>query len=380
MLYIITENQNILKKVQPFVEELKIAFARTTKELLDYRIVTDTDTVLIATDEKVSKAQTSKFPRNTQVLTLTKDSVGEDLDVTLLFVKVLGHPRYGTFLHSPEVLISEPVKVVSAAPITVSEPFNPKAVTEKKTAKVVSKPTPKTSEKKEVKGFSLDKKDAKTTATFEKAESISEERKTSTKIVTEQKSINFKRDNIPVSAEVLKGETQVRLVEGQKGIREAVYELTIDDATGKVISKKELKDQSKVIKEPVNAVYHVLDKNAQPIKKPVEPVEIKKTVQPKGQSFKVVNKTPEVKAPVVKGAPAPFAFEAPTEPVVEQVDAPVSVVEEAPFDFGGAPVVPTEPVTEAVNDAPFAFESVEDNTGDDALNSLLNSDIAKKLM
>ena len=370
MLYIITENQTILKKVQPFVDELKIAFARTTKELLDYRIVTDTDTVLIATDEKVSKAQTSKFPRNTQVLTLTKDSVGEDLDVTLLFVKVLGHPRYGTFLHSPEALISEPVKVVSAAPKTVTEPFNPATVTEKKSSKTVSKPTPKTSEKKEV----------KTTATFEKAEPVSEERKTSTKIVKENKSINFKRDNIPVSAEVLKGETQVRLVEGQKGIREAVYELTIDDATGKVVSKKELKDQSKVIKEPVNAVYHVLEKTAQPIKKPIEPIVPKKPVQPKGQSFKVVNKTPEVKAPVVEEIPAPFAFEAPTEPVAEQVDTPVSVVEEAPFDFGGVPEVPTEPVTEVVNDAPFAFEPVEDNTGDDALNSLLNSDIAKKLM
>ena len=372
MLYIITENQTILKKVQPFVEELKIAFARTTKELLDYRIVTDTDTVLIATDEKVSKAQTSKFPRNTQVLTLTKDSVGEDLDVTLLFVKVLGHPRYGTFLHSPEALISEPVKVVNINPQTVSEPFNPaKAVAEKKTlTKVVSKSTPKVSEKK----------DTKNTATFEKAEPVSEERKTSTKIVKENKSINFKRDNIPVSAEVLKGETQVRLVEGQKGIREAVYELTIDDATGKVVSKKELKDQSKVIKEPVNAVYHVLEKTAQPIKKPVEPVVSKKPVQPKGQSFKIVNKTSEVKAPVVEEAPAPFAFEAPTETVAEKTDTPVSVVEEAPFDFGGVPEVPTEPVAEVVNDAPFAFEPVEDNTGDDALNSLLNSDIAKKLM
>lgn len=370
MLYIITENQNILKKVQPFVEELKIAFARTTKELLDYRIVTDTDTVLIATDEKVSKAQTSKFPRNTQVLTLTKDSVGEDLDVTLLFVKVLGHPRYGTFLHSPEVLISEPVKVVSAAPKTVTEPFNPATVTEKKTSKVVSKPTPKVSEKKEV----------KTTATFEKAEPVSEERKTSIKIVKEEKSINFKRDNIPVSADVLKGETQVRLVEGQKGVREAVYELTIDDTTGKVISKKELKDKSRVIKEPVNAVYHVLDKTAQPIKKPVEPVEPKKPTQPKGQSFKVVNKTPEVKQAVTEEVPAPFAFEAPTEPVAEEVVTPAPVTEETPFDFGGAPVLPAEPVAEVTNDAPFAFEPVEDNTGDDALNSLLNSDIAKKLM
>ena len=361
MLYIITENQNILKKVQPFVEELKIAFARTTKELLDYRIVTDTDTVLIATDEKVSKAQTSKFPRNTQVLTLTKDSVGEDLDVTLLFVKVLGHPRYGTFLHSPEALISEPVKVVNAAPKTVTEPFNPATITEKKTpTKAVSKPTVKTPEKKETE--------------------VTEEATTSTKIVKEKKSINFKRDNIPVSADVLKGETQVRLVEGQKGVREAVYELTIDDATGKILSKKELKDQSKVIKEPVNAVYHVLDKTAQPIKKPVEPVQPKKSVQPKGQSFKVVNKTPEAKTPVVEEAPAPFAFEAPTEPVAEQVDTPVSVTEEAPFDFGDAPVVPAEPVAEVGNDAPFAFEPVEDNTGDDALNSLLNSDIAKKLM
>jgi len=344
LLYIITENQTILKKVQPFVEELKIAFARTTKELLDYRIVTDKDTVLIATDEKVSKSTYSKFPRNTQILTLTKDSVGEELDVTLLFVKVLGHPRYGTFLHSPEALVSEPVKVVNINPQTVSEPFNPtKAVAEKKTpSKAVSK--------------------------------------TSVKIVKEEKSINFKRDNIPVSADVLKGETQVRLVEGQKGVREAVYELTIDDTTGKVISKKELKDQSRVIKEPVNAVYHVLNKTAQPIKKPVEPVEPKKPVQPKGQSFKVVKKAPEVKQAVTEEVPAPFAFEAPTEPVAEEVVTPAPVTEETPFDFGGAPVLPAEPVAEVTNDAPFAFEPVGDNESDSGLDSLLNSDIAKKLM
>ena len=362
MLYIITENQTILKKVQPFVEELKIAFARTTKELLDYRIVTDKDTVLIATDEKVSKSTYSKFPRNTQILTLTKDSVGEELDVTLLFVKVLGHPRYGTFLHSPEALVSEPVKVVNINPQTVSEPFNPtKAVAEKKTpSKAVSKPTVKTPEKKET--------------------NVSKEPKTSVKIVKEEKSINFKRDNIPVSADVLKGETQVRLVEGQKGVREAVYELTIDDTTGKVISKKELKDQSRVIKEPVNAVYHVLNKTAQPIKKPVEPVEPKKPVQPKGQSFKVVKKAPEVKQAVTEEVPAPFAFEAPTEPVAEEVVTPAPVTEETPFDFGGAPVLPAEPVAEVTNDAPFAFEPVGDNESDSGLDSLLNSDIAKKLM
>ena len=361
MLYIITENQAILKKVQPFVDELKIAFVRTVKELLDYRIVTDSDTVLIATDEKVSKSTYSKFPRNTQVLTLTKDSVGEDLDVTLLFVKVLGHPRYGTFLHSPEALISEPVKVVNIDPKTVTEPFNPTTVAEKKTpTKTVSKPTPKVVEKKEAK--------------------VSKEPTTSVKIVKEKKSINFKRDNIPVSADVLKGETQVRLVEGQKGIREAVYELTIDDATGKVISKKELKDQSQVIKEPVNAVYHVLDKTAQPVKKPVEPVQPKKPTQPKGQSFKIVNKTPEVKQTVTEDIPAPFAFEAPTEPVAEPVNTPAPVVEEAPFDFGDAPVLPAEPVAEVSDNAPFAFEPVEDNTDDNGLDSLLNSDIAKKLM
>lgn len=362
MLYIITENQVILKKVQPFVDELKIAFVRTVKELLDYRIVTDKDTVLIATDEKVSKSTYSKFSRNTQILTLTKDSVGEELDVTLLFVKVLGHPRYGTFLHSPEALVSEPVKVVNFNPQTVSEPFNPaKAVAEKKVpAKAVSKPTPKVAEKKETK--------------------VSKEPTTSVKIVKEEKSINFKRDNIPVSADVLKGETQVRLVEGQKGVREAVYELTIDDTTGKVISKKELKDKSRVIKEPVNAVYHVLDKTTQPIKKPVEPVEPKKPTQPKGQSFKVVNKTPEVKQAVTEEVPAPFAFEAPTEPVAEEVVTPAPVTEETPFDFGGAPVLPAEPVAEVTNDAPFAFEPVGDNESDSGLDSLLNSDIAKKLM
>lgn len=105
MLYIVTEDKNILKKTAPFIEELSIAYARSTKELIDYRIVSNSDSILVANNEKVNKMLTRRFPTGVQFLTLTNDSVGEDLSPALLFVKVLGHPRYGAYLDRQDEII-----------------------------------------------------------------------------------------------------------------------------------------------------------------------------------------------------------------------------------------------------------------------------------
>lgn len=105
MLYIVTEDKNILKKTAPFIEELSIAYARSAKELIDYRIVSNSDSILVANNEKVNKMLTRRFPTGVQFLTLTNDSVGEDLSPALLFVKVLGHPRYGAYLDRQDEII-----------------------------------------------------------------------------------------------------------------------------------------------------------------------------------------------------------------------------------------------------------------------------------
>jgi hypothetical protein len=105
LLYIVTEDKNILEKTAPFVEELSIAYARSTKELIDYRIVSNSDSILVANNEKVNKMLTRRFPTGVQFLTLTNDSVGEDLSPALLFVKVLGHPRYGAYLDRQDEII-----------------------------------------------------------------------------------------------------------------------------------------------------------------------------------------------------------------------------------------------------------------------------------
>ena len=51
MLFIITENKDILNKTLPFVDELSIVYSRSVKELTDYRIVQSEDVVLLANGE-----------------------------------------------------------------------------------------------------------------------------------------------------------------------------------------------------------------------------------------------------------------------------------------------------------------------------------------
>ena len=114
MLFVITENKpsnKIIEKLAPFIDTFEIVFSESFKELMDYKIVANGDYVLFAStaEAKPSKAQLKSLPYGTQVLTLTADSVGEDLDLSQLFIRITSKPRIGAFLKSPEKLLYKPI-------------------------------------------------------------------------------------------------------------------------------------------------------------------------------------------------------------------------------------------------------------------------------
>lgn len=114
MLFVITENKpsnKIIEKLAPFIDTFEIVFSESFKELMDYKIVSNGDYVLFAStaESKPSKAQLKALPYGTQALTLTADSVGEDLDLSQLFIRITSKPRIGAFLKSPEKLLYKPI-------------------------------------------------------------------------------------------------------------------------------------------------------------------------------------------------------------------------------------------------------------------------------
>lgn len=116
MLFVITEkskNNKIIKKLSGFVEEFDIVFAETIKELSYYNVVQSTDAILIANDEKMNKKTSKDLPKGVKVLTLTSDSLGEELDLSQLFIQLTGKPRLGAFLSDPETLLYRPCPICS---------------------------------------------------------------------------------------------------------------------------------------------------------------------------------------------------------------------------------------------------------------------------
>lgn len=114
MLFVITENKpnnKIIEKLAPFIDTFEVVFAESLKELIEYKVVSNGDYVLFASDvePKPTKTILKTLPFGAQVLTLTSDSVGEDLDVSQLFIRLKSKPRIGAFLKSPEKLLYHPV-------------------------------------------------------------------------------------------------------------------------------------------------------------------------------------------------------------------------------------------------------------------------------
>lgn len=114
MLFVITENKpnnKIIEKLAPFIDTFEIVFTESLKELIEYKVVSNGDYVLFASDVEPNPTKTNlkALPLGAQVLKLTSDSVGEDLDVSQLFIRLKSKPRIGAFLKSPEKLLYQPV-------------------------------------------------------------------------------------------------------------------------------------------------------------------------------------------------------------------------------------------------------------------------------
>ena len=240
MLFIITENKDILNKTLPFVDELSIVYSRSVKELTDYRIVQSGDVVLLANGETVNSNVRKKFPEQTTLIDLGKNGGVENLDLAYLFIKVLGRPRLGAYLHDQENLLNSALagsknkgEVFTA--VNVAETKN--VTIEEDNKKVKSKPVTKKEPVKKVEKDVPAKKEPEI-----KKETIEEE------VV-----IKPKRKHL-VDNE-LEGVQEQLLSDGIPGMAVRNVEITYTD--GVETGRKILRDTFKVIKEPVPAKYIV---------------------------------------------------------------------------------------------------------------------------
>lgn len=240
MLFIITENKDILNKTLPFVDELSIVYSRSVKELTDYRIVQSEDVVLLANGETVNSNVRKKFSEQTTLIDLGKNGGVENLDLAYLFIKVLGRPRLGAYLHDQSNLLNSTFvgsgnkgEVPSAVNITE----NKNVTIEEDNKKVKSKPVAKKEPVKKVEKDVPTKKEPEI-----KKETIEEE------VV-----IKPKRKHL-VDTE-LEGVQEQLLSEGIPGMAIRNVEITYTD--GVETGRKILRDTFKVIKEPVPAKYIV---------------------------------------------------------------------------------------------------------------------------
>lgn len=239
MLFIITENKDILNKTLPFVDELSIVYSRSVKELTDYRIVQSEDVVLLANGETVNSNVRKKFPEQTTLIDLGKNGGVENLDLAYLFIKVLGRPRLGAYLHDQENLLNSAVgsknKVEVVPTANVAET---KDVTVKENdKKVKSKPVAKKEPVRKV----------------EKDVPVKKEPEIKKETIEEEVIIKPKRKHL-VDTE-LEGVQEQLLSDGIPGMAVRNVEITYTD--GVETGRKILRDTFKVIKEPVPAKYIV---------------------------------------------------------------------------------------------------------------------------
>lgn len=242
MLFIITENKDILNKTLPFVDELSIVYSRSVKELTDYRIVQSEDVVLLANGETVNSNVRKKFPEQTTLIDLGKNGGVENLDLAYLFIKVLGRPRLGAYLHDQSNLLNAAFvgsgnkgEVPSASVVNITE--NKNVTIEENNKKVKSKPVAKKDPVKKVEKDIPTKKEPEI-----KKETIEEE------VV-----IKPKRKHL-VDTE-LEGVQEQLLSEGIPG--KAVRKVEITYTDGVETGRKVLRDTFTVVKEPVPAKYIV---------------------------------------------------------------------------------------------------------------------------
>ena len=240
MLFIITENKDILNKTLPFVDELSIVYSRSVKELTDYRIVQSEDVVLLANGETVNSNVRKKFPEQTTLIDLGKNGGVENLDLAYLFIKVLGRPRLGAYLHDQGNLLNSVVvdpknKVEVVSAVNIAEDKN--VTVEENNKKVKSKPV------------------AKKESVKKAEEKLPVEKKPEIKIETIEEEVVIKPKRKHLVDTELEGVQEQLLSEGIPGMAVRNVEITYTD--GVETGRKILRDTFKVIKEPVPAKYIV---------------------------------------------------------------------------------------------------------------------------
>ena len=240
MLFIITENKDILNKTLPFIDELSIVYSRSVKELTDYRIVQSEDVVLLANGETVNSNIRKKFPEQTTLIDLGKNGGVENLDLAYLFIKVLGRPRLGAYLHDQSTLLNSALagsqnKGEVLTTVNVAETKN--VTIEENNKQVKSKPVAKKEPVKKV----------------EKDVPVKKEPEIKIETIEEEVVIKPKRKHL-VDTE-LEGVQEQLLFEGIPGM--AVRNVKITYTDGVETGRKILRDTFKVVKEPVPAKYIV---------------------------------------------------------------------------------------------------------------------------
>lgn len=240
MLFIITENKDILNKTLPFVDELSIVYSRSVKELTDYRIVQSEDVVLLANGETVNSNVRKKFPEQTTLIDLGKNGGVENLDLAYLFIKVLGRPRLGAYLHDQGNLLNSVVvdpknKIEVVSTVNIAEDKN--VTVEENNKKVKSKPV------------------AKKESVKKAEEKLPVEKKTEIRIETIEEEVPIKPKRKHLVDTELEGVQEQLLSEGVPGMAVRNVEVTYTD--GVETGRKILRDTFKVIKEPVPAKYIV---------------------------------------------------------------------------------------------------------------------------
>mgnify|MGYP000869100971 FL=1 len=338
MLFVITENKpsnKIIEKLAPFIDTFEIVFSESFKELMDYKIVANGDYVLFAStaEAKPSKAQLKALPYGTQALTLTTDSVGEDLDLSQLFIRITSKPRIGAFLKSPEKLLYKPIfKEDEKSEIKNTEH---KAET-KKASKSLNQSTENKKALPEDRNQVSDKKPVKEPApTSEAKREVSERNK---KVEPSKKQERFNKDQSD-KGQKSNQELQERRVPFEKRTRNPRNQnghgqnqnIQNQKQNGERPKNKKDNFRNGAVKptqgKPVQEQPHDVKSDNNQVLKPLEfelPVLSVPDVEPKLEPKEVVNKPVEA---------SPFSF---VEPEVQTNQQPAGELPNSPFVVGAS--------------------------------------------
>ena len=241
MLFIITENKDILEKTLPFVEELSISYSRTLKELSDYRIVQSEDVVLLANGDTFSSNNRKKFPEGTTLIDLGKNGGAEELDIAYLFIKTLGKPRIGAYLHDQFNLLGK-TKSKHKDIDTKDIKKETLVANEKKSA----------SDKKANKPDKLVKNTKKDVSKDTKKET---EEQNSTEVKIESEAVAIKPKRVHIVDKSLEGIQETLISEGVPG--EATRDVEVTYKNGVPVSRKVRRETFKITVDPKPTRYVV---------------------------------------------------------------------------------------------------------------------------